>query len=280
MSERPRPLRLAMAASAVMLALSACGGGSGESRPGADTKVSGVRVIKKGTLQVCTNVPYPPFQFDQGGKIVGFDVDIVDLVARKLGVKQQIVDIDFNAIKSGAALNALRCDLAAAGMTIKEDRKKNLDFTRPYFPEFLSLMARKGLAVKSLDEVKAKKLKVGVQADTTNLDVAKEAGLAPKEYKDSAKLLLALQSKQIDVTVQDLPVVNGWLKRPEVAARFERVTNIDTKAQYGIAVKKGGNPELLKLLNDTITAAVKDGTWARLYKQWIGSEPEQMPAER
>src|SRR5690606_39337498 len=97
-----------------------------------------------------------PFQFNQDGKVVGFDVDIVDLVAKKLGVTQEILDIDFAVIKSGAALNAGRCDLAAAGMTITEERKQNIDFSVPYFDATQALMAKKGSGITSLEDVKAK----------------------------------------------------------------------------------------------------------------------------
>ncbi|MBC6459279.1 ABC transporter substrate-binding protein [Actinomadura sp. HBU206391] len=278
---RPRVLALGVAITAVVLA-SACGSsdsGDSSSPSAAPPAAAGVKLVTPGKLKVCTNVPYPPFQFPQGNKTVGFDVDIVDLVAKKIGAQQEIISMDFNVIKSGAALNANRCDVAAAGMTILPERKQNLDFSRPYFPEYLALMTKKGAGVKTVEDAKAKGLKVGVQADTTSLDLAKSKGLTPTEYKDSGKELLAIQSGAIDVALQDLPVVNDWMKNPDVSSKFEVAAEISTGAQYGIAVKKGGNPALLKLIDDTITEAIKDGTWTRIYKQWIGSEPKSMPAD-
>lgn len=130
----------------------------------------GVPLVNAGKLLVCTNVPFEPFQFNQDRKVVGFDVDIVDLAAAKLGVTQEIVIIDFAVIKSGAALNSGRCDLAAAGMTITEERQKNLDFSIPYFEANQALMTKKGRGVASLDDVKAKGLRLGVVAATTGFD--------------------------------------------------------------------------------------------------------------
>jgi polar amino acid transport system substrate-binding protein len=252
----------------------ACGGGDAS---GGASAVPGVKLVTPGKLKVCTNLPYEPFQFNQGGKDVGFDVDLMDLVAKKLGVTQELVDIDFDAIKSGTALNARRCDVAAAGMTITDERKRNLDFSSPYMDEAIAVMAPKGTGVKNLDEIKAKNLSLGVQAATTSLDMAKAKGLDPKQYKDSGKELLALQSGQVKVILQDLPVVNTWMKKPAVGGKYEIGGTFTTGAQYGFAVKKVGNPELLKTIDDVLAQAMDDGTWARSYTKWLGTAPVSTP---
>jgi polar amino acid transport system substrate-binding protein len=280
------PLRrmttFAAAALTVGLALSGCSkSDSGSSNPpSGQPGAPNVKLVSAGKIKTCTNLPYPPFQFAKDGKTVGFDVDMIDLAAKKLGVSQEIVDVKFDVIKSGATLNAGQCDVAAAGMTITDERKQNLDFTDPYFDEVIALIVKKGSGIKSLDDVKSKNLKVGVQTGTTSLDLAKEKGFSPTEFEDSGKQLIALQSNQVDVALQDLPVVNDWLKRPELANKLELGAEISTGAQYGFAVKKGGNPELLKLLNDTIKSAIDDGTWSKFYKQWMGSDPKSKPATK
>lgn len=260
-----------------LLALSACGDDGGDN--GGTKAAGGYQPVKAGKLTVCTNLPYPPFQFDQGGKTVGFDVDMIDLAAKKLGLTQEITSLDFNLIKSGAALNSRKCDVAAAGMTITDERKQVLNFSRPYFPEYLALVVKKGSGLKTLDEVKAKNLKLGVQADTTSLDMAKEKGFTPKEFKDSGKQLLALQSGQVDAVLQDLPVVNDWMTKGGISGKFDLAGEIPTGKQYGFAAKKTGSEALIKAINEAVTEAVKNGTWAATYKKWIGSEPKSMPAE-
>ncbi|SEH03736.1 polar amino acid transport system substrate-binding protein [Nonomuraea solani] len=269
----------ALALTAV-LALTACGSESGTTSGTTSATASaagGVKLVQPGKLTVCTNIPYEPFQFkDASGKIVGFDVDIVDLAAKKLGVTQNIVDIDFAVIKSGAAMAAGKCDVAAAGMTITPERQKNIDFSVPYFDATQALLAKKGTGATSLADVKAKGLKLGAQASTTGLEYVKKQGFDPTEYADSAKELLALQAGQADVIVQDLPVVLTWLKKPEVAEKFEMIGSLDTGEQYGIGLKKGADPTLLKTINEEITKAKEDGTYEKIFVKWFGKKPGEL----
>ncbi|MGV9779637.1 ABC transporter substrate-binding protein [Streptosporangium sp. NPDC003464] len=279
--------RRALAVGAMVVAgalgLSACGGGgttgastSDGASSSAPAAAGGPKLVTPGKLTTCTNLPYEPFQFKEGNKVVGFDVDIVDLAAKKLGLTQEIVDIDFAVIKSGAAMAAGKCDVAAAGMTITPERKANIDFSVPYFDATQALLAKKGLGVKTLEEIKAKNLKLGAQASTTGLDYVKKQGLDPKEFADSPKELLGLQSGQVDVIVQDLPVVLTWLKKPEIADKFELVASLDTGEQYGIGLKKGADPVLLKTINDSITEAKSDGTYDQIFVKWFGKKPGEL----
>ncbi|XVQ86778.1 ABC transporter substrate-binding protein [Microbispora siamensis] len=258
---------------AAALTVTACGSDSaGSGTATASAAPGGVALVNAGKITTCTNIPYEPFQFNQGDKVVGFDVDIVDLVAKKLGVTQDIVDIDFAAIKSGAALNARKCDVAAAGMTITPERQQNLLFSEPYFDATQALMAKKGSGITSLDDVKAKNLKLGAQASTTGLEYVKKAGFEPIEFADSPKELLGLQTGQADVIVQDLPVVLTWLKKPDVSAKFEHAASLNTGEQYGIGMKKD-NTALKKVVDEVLAAAKSDGTYNEIYKKWFGTEP-------
>ncbi|ACZ85917.1 ABC transporter substrate-binding protein [Streptosporangium roseum] len=279
--------RRALAVGAMVVAgalgLSACGGGettganTGDgASSNAPAAAGGPKLVSPGKLTTCTNLPYEPFQFKEGDKVVGFDVDIVDLAAKKLGLTQEIVDIDFAVIKSGAAMAAGKCDVAAAGMTITPERQANIDFSVPYFDATQALLAKKGAGVKTLEEIKAKNLKLGAQASTTGLDYVKKQGLNPKEFADSPKELLGLQSGQVDVIVQDLPVVLTWLKKPEIADKFELVGSLDTGEQYGVGLKKGADPVLLKAINDAITTAKSDGTYDQIFVKWFGKKPGEL----
>ena len=157
-----------------VLALAGCGEDETTSPRRARRRTAGIDLVKDGKLTTCTHLPYPPFQSKQGDKVVGFDVDLVDLVAKELGVKQEIVDTPFEGIQSGEDLNTSKCDVAAAGMTINAGREKNLDFSDPYFEATQALMAKKGKPYRSLDDLKGKKL--GVQQGTTGEEYAEEAG--------------------------------------------------------------------------------------------------------
>lgn len=253
--------------SAVALLFAACGSGS------KGVTVQGAKLVKKGQITTCTHLPYPPFQSEQGGKVVGFDVDMIDLVAKKLGVTQKIVDTPFETIKTGSALNASKCDVAAAGMTIKPERAKFIDFTKPYFDATQGLMAKKGMTFASLADVKAKKLKVGSQASTTGEDYAHSQKIDSKSFKDSISLLNGLRSGQVDVIIEDYPVVQGWLKDPANSGKFAVAGNINTGEQYGFAVRKGQNPKLLAAINTAIDSAKQNGEYKKIYEKWIGPMP-------
>ncbi|MGK5682188.1 transporter substrate-binding domain-containing protein [Actinoplanes sp. URMC 104] len=264
---------LAGLAAAAALAIGAVAGCAKDDTGGSTE--SGVALVKAGVLTTCTHLPYAPFQSkDASGKVVGFDVALIDLVAAKLGVKQEIVDTPFEGIKSGADLNSGKCDVAAAGMTITDERKKVLDFSEPYFDATQALATQTGKEVKTLEELAGKRL--GVQGGTTGEEYVnaqvKQKGLKVEvvSFRDLAALQQALATNQVVAAVNDLPVWNEYIKanpgKVVVAAGF------DTGEQYGFAVKKG-NADLLKAVNDAIAAARTDGTYDKIYAEWIGAKP-------
>ncbi|MCM2577603.1 ABC transporter substrate-binding protein [Streptomyces meridianus] len=258
----------ALAASSALL-LAGCGSGGGGS-----TSAEGVPLVKAGQLTTCTHLPYPPFQFEKDGKVVGFDVAVIDLVAEDLGVEQQIVDKSFETIKTGADLNARTCDVAAAGMTITDERRKNLAFSVPYFDATQALLARKGVKAGSIEDLRKQKLKVGSQSSTTGEEYARSHGIDSKSFESSDAELNGLRTGQVDVIIQDYPVVRNWLKDPANAEKFELSANLDTGEQYGFAVRKQGGEKLLKRIDAAIREAKKDGTYQKLYEKWIGPMPK------
>ncbi|MFI2457799.1 ABC transporter substrate-binding protein [Streptomyces sp. NPDC019539] len=267
---RAHPIRVLALLAAAGLSLTA-GCSSGEEGPG--EAAGGVPVVEKGKLTTCTHLPYPPFQFEQGGKVVGFDVALVDLVAKNLKVEQKILDTPFENFKTGAFLNSGECDLAAAGMTITDERKKNVDFSVPYFDATQALLATKKSGVTSLADVKAKGAKLGAQAETTGESYATSQGFDPVAFESSDAVLNGLRTGQVDAVVIDYPVVQGWLKDKANADAFVLGQNIETGEQYGFSVKKG-NDKLRAAIDKAITDAKADGTYDKLYRQWIGPLPE------
>ncbi|MEW2166012.1 transporter substrate-binding domain-containing protein [Streptomyces sp. NPDC007084] len=266
---RPRILA-AITATAGLLLVAGCSsdGGGGKS-----TTANGVPLVKAGQLTTCTHLPYPPFQSEIDGKVQGFDVSLIDLVAKNLGVKQDIVDTPFENFKTGAFLNSEQCDLAAAGMTITPERKKNVDFSDPYFNATQAVLVDKKSGLNSLSDVKAKGKKLGAQAQTTGEDYAKKQGFDPVSFESSDAVLSGLRSGQVQAVVIDYPVVQGWLKDKANADAFKVVDNLNTGEQYGFTVKKG-NTKLAAAINKAIKDAKADGTYKKLYEKWIGPYDE------
>ncbi|MEY2246344.1 transporter substrate-binding domain-containing protein [Streptomyces sp. BF23-18] len=256
----------ATTATAGLMLVAAC---SSDSGGGKTTTASGVPLVKSGQLTTCTHLPYPPFQSEIDGKVQGFDVSLIDLVADDLGVKQSVVDTPFENFKTGAFLNSEQCDLAAAGMTITEERKKNVDFSDPYFDATQAVLVDKNSGITSLADVKAKGKKLGAQAQTTGEDYAKQQGFDPVSFESSDAVLSGLRSGQVQAVIIDYPVVQGWLKDKANADAFKVADNINTGEQYGFTVKKG-NTKLVAAINKAIAEAKADGTYKKLYEKWIG----------
>ncbi|MDQ0580189.1 transporter substrate-binding domain-containing protein [Streptomyces rishiriensis] len=240
---------------------------------GSKTAAGGVELVKAGQLTTCTHLPYPPFQSEIDGKVQGFDVSLIDLVADDLGVKQVINDTPFENFKTGAFLNSDQCDLAAAGMTITDERKKNVDFSDPYFEATQAVLVDKGAGVTSLADVKSKNVKLGAQAQTTGEDYAKKEGFDPVSFESSDAVLNGLRTGQVKAVVIDYPVVQGWLKDKANADAFKVVDNLNTGEQYGFTVKKG-NAKLVAAINKALADAKADGTYKKLYEKWIGPYDE------
>ncbi|MCA2215740.1 basic amino acid ABC transporter substrate-binding protein [Jidongwangia harbinensis] len=236
----------------------------------------GVDLVRAGKLVTCTHLPYPPFQSkDASGKVVGFDVALVDLVAAKLGVTQEIVDTPFEGIKSGQDLNTGKCDIAAAGMTITDARKQVLAFSDPYFDATQALVVPTGKPIKTLADLKGKRL--GVQGETTGEEYVRNQvkqnnlDIEVVSYKDLGSEQQALATGQIEAAVGDLPVWNDYIKNNP--GKVTVPTGFDTGEKYGFALRKDGDPDLLRTVNEVLKQARTDGTYDTIYTKWIGPKP-------
>jgi polar amino acid transport system substrate-binding protein len=261
---------------AAVLVVAAAGCGSSDSSTGTGaTAPDGVALVQAGKVLTCTGLPYEPFEFDKDGKVVGFDVDLVDLVAKKLNATQEVVDTPFDGIQSGVDLNSGKCDLAAAGMTITDTRKQNFDFSDPYFDATQALVGKKGTSYTGLDKLTGKKL--GVQNGTTGAEYAKKNAPDVEQvtFEDLGLLLNAVQTGTVDAAIKDNGVLYDWVKKN---TDFEVGTEFATGEQYGIGVKKG-NAALLKVVNETLAATKASGEYDTIYKKWFGKKPE-VPAPR
>lgn len=229
----------------------------------------GVTLVKAGTLTDCTQLPYRPFEFSDAGKIKGFDIDIVDAIAKDLGVKQEVVDTPFEGIQTGDDLNTGKCDIAAAGITITDVRKTVLDFSAPYFDATQALLVKKDSKIASLKDLAGKKL--GVQAATTGEIYAKKNAPDAElvQFEDLALLQTAVQTGQVDAAINDNGVLFDFAslnKDVKVATEF------NTGEQYGLGLKRG-NKVLLDDVNKTLARIKRDGTYNTLYAKWFGSAP-------
>jgi polar amino acid transport system substrate-binding protein len=254
-----RILKIAVPVAAAALLLAGC------SSTANDTSGEEVSLITEGTLTVCTNPPYEPFEFEEDGEVVGLDMDIVNEVAKDLDADLEIKVTPFEGIQSGADLNSGNCDIVASGITITEDREENMDFSEPYFDADQGLLAPAGSGLASVEDLAG--LTVGIQQATTGATFAEDEGLTVAEFEDLGLQIEALRSGQIDAVINDIAVLG-----PFASDDFEVGTTFPTGEQYGLGVKTG-NGALLTSVNDTLTRIMSDGTYDDIYIAYIGTEP-------
>lgn len=271
MARRPRHVLALLPAAA--LALTALAGCATSTNTGSGTTEGGIKLVKEGKLVTCTHLSYKPFQYTDGDKTVGFDVDLVNLIAKDLGVEQEIFDTQFETITSGASFNANQCDLAAAGMTIKEERKQGMDFSDPYFEATQALLVKQDSPIKSLADLRGKK--IGVQQDTTGEIYANDNkaanGYEVFQFEDLLLMETAVRTGAVDAAINDNGVLLDYAKEfpdTKVSAEF------DTNEQYGIGVKKG-NTALLEKINAVLKKAKESGEYDTIYEKWFGKKPEK-----
>jgi polar amino acid transport system substrate-binding protein len=275
---RKRRARVTVAAAAVLaLTLAACGSDEPSTSGGTEDKAAaaGITLVNSGKLMVCTHLPYKPFQYKEGSDVVGFDVDLLDLVAKDLGLEQEVVNIEWAQVTSGAAFKAKKCDMGMGAMTITPERQAAISITDPYMDATQVLMVKKDSGIKSLADLKGKK--IGAQADTTGKkyadDNAKQNGYTVIPFNDLAIQTNNVKSGRVDAAINDNGVLYDFVKANpdmEIAAEF------NTGEQYGFAaLKDGSGPKLVAKFNELLAKAKTDGTYNEIYKKWFGVEPKK-----
>lgn len=224
-----------------------------------------VRLVEEGVLTMCANPPYEPFTYEEGGEVVGFEVDIVREVATDLGVDLEIVSTPFEGLESGQDLETRKCDVVASGITITDEREERLDFAAPHFDADQGLLVPAGSNLTSIEDLE--RFTVGVQQATTGEEWALEQDLGTVQLEDLGLQVEALRAGQVDAVVNDIAVLG-----PYVDDELEIGATFPTGEQYGIGVRTG-NTALLAAVDATLERIRNDGTYDALYEQHIGTAP-------
>jgi len=222
-------------------------------------------IKKRGKLIVGTEPTFPPFEFvNEKNQVVGFDIDIANELAKRLGVKLEIVNLPFDSLIP--ALLQGKIDLIIAGMTITEERAKVVDFSKPYFEANQAIVVRKDgkFEPKKLEELVGKK--VAVQLGTTgDLVVSEINGVQVVRFQKFTDAFLELQNGRVNAVVLDEAPAKAYVKK---FPKFLISAVVNTGETYGIAVKKG-NKELLNFVNQTLDILKSSGTYNKLIQKWF-----------
>lgn len=214
---------------------------------------------------------FPPMGFrDEKNQLVGFDIDLAKEAAKRIGAEVEFKPIDWNAKE--AELNGKRVDALWNGLTITEDRKKNIAFTSPYLEnrQIIIVTAKSSIAKKADLAGKV----VGVQDGSSAVDaIAKDEATAKslkelKKFGDNVTALMDLSVGRLDAIVVD-EVVGRYYTSKKPGEYKVLDENLGTE-EYGVGTRKD-DTELLAKLEKAMADMKQDGTAAKISTQWFGS---------
>jgi polar amino acid transport system substrate-binding protein len=218
-------------------------------------------------LVVAQDTTFPPMEYlDDSKAQVGFDVDLMNAIAKEAKLDIEFKSVSWDGIFAGVTNGTY--DIVASSVTITEERQKTLDFSTPYINagQVLVVLADNNKDTKLTDFVGRN---VGAQVNTTgSMEVDKVKGAKLKAYDDIALSFDDLVSKRVDAVVIDGPVAALYLKNPKFAGKIKTVGEPMTSEFYGIVVKKG-NKELLDKINAALATLTTNGTLEQLKAKWL-----------
>ena len=218
-----------------------------------------------GKIVMVTNAEFPPYEYHENDTIVGIDADIARAVAEQMGVELEIQDMAFDSLIP--AIQSGKADFAAAGMTVDEDRLKNVDFTDTYAQAAQVIIVKKDSPIASPDELTGKK--IGVQTGTTGDIYASDIENAEvQRFNKGMEAVMALNQGKIDAVVIDREPAKVFVKENEGLKILDEAF---TEEEYAIAVKKG-NTELLEKMNAAIKELKESGELQKIVDKYITAE--------
>ncbi len=218
-------------------------------------------------VTVATDATWPPMEMvDTNKKIVGFDIDFLNAVAKEAGFTVTYKNTAWDGIFAGLA--AGRYDVIASSVTITDERKKQYDFSDPYINVGQILVVPKAETGKVLADLKGKR--VGAQIGTTGaMEIKKVDGVELKTYDEIGLAFEDMAAGRIAGVVCDEPTAAHYaLQRKEYKEKFKITGDTFTQESYGFVVKKG-NAELVAILNKGIKAVKAKGIDEQLRKKWL-----------
>ncbi|KTB48084.1 basic amino acid ABC transporter substrate-binding protein [Dehalogenimonas alkenigignens] len=215
-------------------------------------------------IRVATDATWAPFEFvdTASGKIVGFDIDLFNEIAKKANIEVEYVNVEWDSLLAGMAQGTY--DAAISSITITEDRKKEMNFTNPYYAAGQIIVVRSNnTTITGAANIKGK---VGVQSGTTgDTEVSAMTGVEKVAYDEIGLAFAALLTNQIDAIVCDTPVAAGYTKKNPT--QLKTVGAMLSAEEYGIAVPKG-KEDLLAKLNTALAQVKAAGTIPTLLAKW------------
>lgn len=229
------------------------------------------------TYTIGTDVTFPPFEFaNDQNKYVGIDMDLLRAIAKDQGFKVNIKPLGFNAAVQ--ALDSGQIDGVIAGMSITDERKAKFDFSKPYFQSGVVMAVAENSKVTKLTELKGKK--VAVKTGTAGADYANSIkakyGFKVITFDDSNNMYQDVVTGNSVACFEDQPVMQYGIKQ---GTNLKIVTEPAERGDYGFAVKKGQNAELLTAFNTGLSNLKANGTYKKISEKYLGQAEDTKKKE-
>ncbi|MEH7416500.1 amino acid ABC transporter substrate-binding protein [Neobacillus drentensis] len=260
-----------------MFVLSACGKDekkdqktavNTEEKKTADNQDLLKKIQDDGKITVGTEGTYPPFTFhDTSGNLTGFDVDLTNEVAKRLGVKVEYKETQWDAMFAG--LDAKRFDMIANEVGIRPDRQKKYDFSDPYITSSGVLIVNtSNTKVKKFEDIKGLN---AAQSLTSNYgDMAKKYGANLVGVEGFQQAVELLAQKRVDVTINDkLTYLDYKKQKPD--APIKVAATADDASSSGFMFRKNSD-KLVDEVNKALKEMVDDGTYKKISEKWFGED--------
>ncbi|AOH53411.1 glutamine ABC transporter substrate-binding protein [Peribacillus muralis] len=254
-------------AASLLLALTGCGKDKEVSTTGKEEESNGK------TLRIVTDANYAPFEFLEGDKVVGFDIDFITAVAKEAGYEPKVESVGWDPIF--VEIESKRADVAVSAITVNDKRKQTYDFSVPYFLSTNKILVPEKSDIKSGKDLKGKV--IAVQTGTTGqAAVEKLIGENNKNIKKFENNNLAIQEllqKGAAAVVADNTVVEEYVKNnPDQKLKVVEDSSAFNEEFYGLMFPKGS--ELKGDFDKAVNAIYENGKYAEIYKEWFGIEPD------
>ena len=227
---------------------------------------AGAVYAQSNVLRVATDATFPPMEFVENGKKTGFDVELVEAVAAKMGKKVEWVDIDFKGLVPG--LIAKRYDMAVSAIYITDERKKVVDFTQPYYAGGLVAMVKDGSSIAKLADLNGKKVSVQVGTKSVSYLTDNYPKVQRVEVEKNQEMFNLVDIGRADAAVTGKPAAFQYVRtRGGMKVLPEQLTT----EEYGMAIRKD-TPELTAAVNKALEQLKADGGYQAVVNKWFPSK--------
>ena len=231
----------------------------------ADTSAAEETEGAGGKIVMVTNAEFPPYEYHENNAIVGIDADIARAIADQMGMELEIQDMAFDSLIP--AIQSGKADFAAAGMTVNEERLRNVDFTETYAEAAQVIIVKEGSAIAAPADLTGKK--IGVQTGTTGDIYADDVENAEvQRFNKGMEAVMALTQDKLDAVIIDREPAKVFVKENEGLKILDEAF---TEEEYAIAIKKG-NTELLEKMNAAIKELKESGELQKIVDKYITAE--------